>query len=114
MPVTGHKKGLWAETLACGYLLLKGYRIVARRFKTPLGEIDIVARRGKTVVFVEVKLRGTERTAAEAVHPRNQERVRQAAALYLQRHPGYTNMAIRFDAIVMTWGSWPRHITDAF
>ena len=114
MPITGYKKGLWAEGLACAFLMLKGYRIAACRFKTRVGEIDIVARRGNTLAFVEVKLRKTSQTAAEAIHFRNQERVRRASSLYLQRHPEYTGTDVRFDAVVMAWGSWPQHITDAF
>lgn len=111
---TGHRKGLRAESFAVLYLRCKGYRILARRFKTHLGEIDIVARRGRTVAFVEVKLRRTHGGAAEAVHSRNQARVRQAAALYLQRHREYAELETRFDALVMAPGRLPQHIVNAF
>ncbi len=111
---TGHAKGLWAETFAGLYLTFKGYRILARRFKTPLGEIDLVAKRGGTIVFVEVKLRATVESAAEAIHVKNQSRIRNAAALYVQKYPAYSNMAMRFDALVLARGCWPVHIKDAF
>lgn len=114
MTATGHQKGLWAERGAEVFLMLKGYRIVSRRFKTPLGEIDLVAKRHHTLVFVEVKWRETAEEAAEAIHAKNRARVSRAAALYLQQHPQYTDMDTRFDALVMARGVWPRHIEGAW
>ncbi|MEZ0224046.1 MAG: YraN family protein [Alphaproteobacteria bacterium] len=111
---TGHRKGLYAETIAALYLRCKGYRILERRFRTPKGEIDIIAKRGGAVAFVEVKLRKTHEDAAEAVHAINQERVRQAAALYLTRHTEYTVLETRFDALIMAPGKLPQHIVNAF
>jgi putative endonuclease len=111
---TGHKTGLWAETLAALALMLKGYLIIARRHKTPLGEIDLVARRGRTLAFIEVKWRGDRDTAAEAIHAKNRDRVRNAAALYLQKHPQYAGMDARFDAMALSPKAWPRHIPNAW
>jgi putative endonuclease len=111
---TGHRKGIDAERLAAWLFRLKGYRVLAARYKTPVGEVDLVLRRGRTIVFAEVKLRATARDAAEAVHAVNRARVRRAAELYLQRHPRYTGFGVRFDAVVMAPGRWPRHIADAF
>lgn len=111
---TGHQTGLWAETLAALALMLKGYLIVARRHKTPLGEIDLIARRGRTLAFIEVKWRKGRDEAAEAVHAKNRGRVRDAAALYLQKHPQYADMNARFDAMAMSPGTWPRHIPNAW
>jgi putative endonuclease len=113
-PKTGHAKGLGGETIAALFLRCKGYRIIGRRFRTPLGEIDIIARRRQTIAFIEVKLRRTADDAAEAVHRANQERVRRAAALYLARHREYTGLDMRFDALVMAPGRLPRHIVNAF
>jgi putative endonuclease len=112
--VTGYKTGLKAEKLAEFVLMLKGYRILARRYKTPLGEIDLVTKRGRTVCFVEVKRRGTGREGAEAIHAKNRARVGNAAALYLQKHPQYTDMNIRFDAVIVSPRAWPRHIPRAW
>lgn len=111
---TAHDRGLAAETMAALFLRLKGYRILERRFRTRLGEIDIVARRGGVIAFVEVKLRRSREDAAEAIGRINQSRVRQAAALYLARHTEYTVCETRFDALVMAPGRLPRHIENAF
>ena len=80
--------GLMAEGVASLMLRLKGYRILARRFRTPLGEIDLVARRGRTVAFLEVKARADFATAAEAVTIYQQRRIINAAQLFLAQHPG--------------------------
>lgn len=111
---TGHQTGLWAETLAALALMLKGYAILARRYKTPLGEIDLVARRGRTIAFVEVKWRASRDEAVEAVHAKNRARVRNAAALYLQKHPQYAGFSARFDAMALGPKAWPRHIPNAW
>lgn len=114
MTATGHETGLRAELFAALALMLKGYRIVARRYKTPLGEIDLVAKRGRTLCFVEVKRRRSFVKGAEAVHAKNQSRVSNAAALYLQKHPEYSGLNIRFDAAIIAPKSWPRHIPHAW
>ena len=111
---TGHETGLKAELFAAVALMLKGYRIVARRYRTPLGEIDLVARRGRTLCFVEVKRRATYNEGAEAIHAKNRARVSNAAALYLQKHPEYSGMDIRFDAAIIAPNAWPRHIPQAW
>lgn len=114
MNSTNYKKGLWAEKKAEIILAIKGYRILARRFKTPSGEIDLVAKRGDVLVFVEVKQRVSLDAAAEAIHAKNRYRVEQAAALYLQKHPEYNDCDIRFDAIILMPGAWPQHIPSAW
>ncbi len=114
MKPSRHATGLWAEKKAEVLLMLKGYRILARRFKTPSGEIDLVAKRGSLLVFVEVKHRQSVSDAAEAVHAKNRQRVEQAAALYLQKHPEYNDLDMRFDVIIVTPGAWPQHISAAW
>jgi putative endonuclease len=111
---TAHNTGMKAETLAALFLRLKGYRILERRYRTHLGEIDIIAKRYGVVAFVEVKLRRTHESAAEAIDRINQSRVRRAAELYLAKHIEYTVFETRFDALVMAPGRLPRHITGAF
>lgn len=111
---TGYKKGLWAELRAAAYLRLRGYKLRARRYKTPLGEIDLVVERGQTLVFVEVKLRTTLEGAADAIHIRNQKRVRAAAELYLQQYPQYNNHDMRFDALILTPGRDIAHLEAAW
>jgi putative endonuclease len=112
--VAAHFTGLSAESRAAAYLVAKGYRIVARRFKTPVGEVDIVARRRDVLLFVEVKARNTLDDAAYAVLPRQQQRIAAAAGAWLASHPEDVESAIRFDAILVAPRSMPRHIPAAF
>jgi len=106
--------GLSAESRAAALLIAKGYRIVARRFRSPVGEIDIVARRRGTLVFVEVKARGRLDDAAEAVMQRQQRRIIAAAEAWLASHPDDVNCDIRFDVMLVAPKSLPRHIVAAF
>jgi len=108
------RRGLSAETRAVLLLLLKGYRILARRWQSPVGEIDIVARRRRVLVFVEVKARVRLDAAAEAVSERQRRRIAAAAAAWLAGHPEDAARDIRFDAVLVTPRRWPRHIMAAF
>jgi len=106
--------GLSAESRAAAYLIAKGYRIVARRFRSPVGEIDIVARRRGTLIFVEVKARERLDDAAEAVILRQQRRIVAAAEAWLAAHPDDMNCDMRFDVMLVAPKSLPRHIEAAF
>ena len=106
--------GLSAESRAAAYLVAKGYRIVARRWKSSVGEIDIVARRRQLLVFVEVKARERLDDAAESVTPRQQRRIAAAAAVWLAERPDDAQCDIRFDAMLVSPGRLPRHIQAAF
>ena len=106
--------GLSAESRAAAYLIAKGYRIVARRFRTPFGEVDIVARRRGVLIFVEVKARSTLDAAAEALQVRQQRRIADAAAFWLSLNPHDVGSDIRFDAMLVAPGKIPRHIQAAF
>jgi putative endonuclease len=106
--------GLSAESRAAAFLIAKGYRIVARRWRSPVGEIDIVVRRRKTLVFVEVKARARLDDAAEAVIFRQQRRIIAAAEAWLAAHPDDINNDIRFDVVLVAPKSLPRHIMAAF
>ena len=108
------KFGLSAESRAAAYLIAKGHRIVARRWRSPVGEIDIVARRRGTLVFVEVKARERLDDAAEAVILRQQRRIIAAAEAWLAAHPEDANRDIRFDVVLVAPKSLPRHIMAAF
>src|SRR3954471_22917946 len=105
---------LSAESPAAAYLIAKGHRIVARRWRSPVGEIDIVARRRNTLVFVEVKAREKLDDAAEAVIARQQRRIIAAAEAWLAKHPEDANSDIRFDVVLVAPRSLPRHIMAAF
>jgi putative endonuclease len=112
--VTAFKRGLSAESRAAMLLIAKAYRILARRWKTPFGEIDIVARRRHTLVFVEVKARATVDQAMEAVTERSRQRIVSAAELWLANHPDDGIGDVRFDIIIVTPGKLPQHIPNAF
>ncbi|HVV93535.1 MAG TPA: YraN family protein [Hyphomicrobiales bacterium] len=107
-------RGLGAEGLAALWLRLKGYRVLARRFATPVGEIDLVVRRGGTVAFVEVKARPSVEEALYALQPRQQARIVRAAEAFLARHPALAQGNLRFDVILVVPRRLPRHLPGAF
>ena len=106
--------GLSAETRAAALLLVKGFRIAARRWRSPVGEIDLVVRRGRLLVFVEVKARGRFDDAAEAVTERQRRRIAAAAEAWLASHADDLTRDIRFDAVLVSPWRLPRHIPAAF
>jgi len=106
--------GLSAESRAAAFLIAKGYRILARRFRTPLGEIDIVALRRGVLVFIEVKARDSFDAAAEAIGRRQQNRIIAAAQLWLAGHPEDALRDMRFDVVLVVPGRLPRHLQAAF
>ncbi len=111
---TSDSRGRLAELAATLLLRLKGFEILSRRFATPVGEIDIVARRGDLLVFVEVKRRPTVVAALDAVTPRQQERVARAAGLFLRSRPAMREHRCRFDVVAIVPRRWPRHLPDAW
>ena len=112
--VAAFRAGISAESRAAAFLIAKGYRILARRFRTPVGEIDIVARRRNVLVFVEVKARNRIDDAAEAVTDRTKLRIVAAAEYWLSQHPDDVSSEMRFDAVLVAPGKIPRHIPAAF
>jgi putative endonuclease len=108
------RRGRRAETIAAWYLRLKGFRILARRYRTPVGEIDLIARRGRLVAFVEVKQRPTPGEAAEAVGPAGRRRIARAAAAWLATHPAAAGLDFRFDVVITSPARLPSHICGAF
>jgi putative endonuclease len=108
------RRGHVSEVLAALYLACKGYRILAIRHRTPLGEIDIVARKGDIAVFVEVKARRGEQAAIDAVAFAAQRRIRAASDLWLARQPDFSRLSQRYDIVAILPGRWPRHFKDAF
>ena len=106
--------GRWAEAVAALLLRLKGYRIIGQRQRGPLGEIDIIARRGRVLALVEVKQRASRTAALEAVSPRQQARIARAAALLEVRHPEFASLDRRFDVVLVTPWRLPVHVMDAW
>jgi putative endonuclease len=103
-----------AERLCAWSLRLRGYRVLARRFRSHAGEIDLIAKRGHVLAFIEVKARPTHAQAAEAVTPRQRQRVERAALAFVQAHPRLATLAMRFDAMLVAPRRPPRHIVDAW
>ncbi|MGF6311887.1 putative endonuclease [Bradyrhizobium sp. i1.8.4] len=112
--VAAFRTGISAESRAAALLIAKGYRILARRFRTPYGEIDLVARRRNLITFVEVKARASLDDAAYAVTPRQQQRIVNAAQAWLMAHPEHAEFDLRFDAVLIAPKSLPRHLLAAF
>jgi len=109
-----HALGLSAETLAAWYLRLTGWRILKRRYKTAAGEIDLIAKRRKTVAFVEVKARRSRSAALEAVTPASRQRIVRAAKIFVAEHPKAGFYILRFDVIVIRPWALPERIVNAF
>ena len=112
--VAAFRTGVSAVSRAAAFLMAKGYRILAKRFRTPHGEIDIVARRRNLIAFVEVKARASLDEAAYAVTPRQQQRIIDAAQGWLVAHPEHAEFELRFDAMLIAPRSLPRHVLAAF
>jgi putative endonuclease len=108
------RTGISAESRAAALLIAKGFRILARRWKSPVGEIDIVARRRALLIFVEVKARDTLDDAAWAVSERQRMRIIAAAEAWLARNGDDRIEDIRFDAVLVAPRRIPRHIPAAF
>ena len=108
------RRGRLAESAAALLLRLKGFRILARGFRVPVGEIDIVARRGRLLAFVEVKARESAPAAADALTPRQRRRILKAADWFLARHPELASCDLRFDLVLLAPWRMPRHIGDAW
>lgn len=106
--------GRRAETAAALWLQLKGYRILDRRARMPACEIDLIALKGRTLVFVEVKSRKTLAAALEAVTPQLRARLEQAANQWIPRKPKLAQFIWRFDAVLLAPGRLPRHVRDAW
>jgi putative endonuclease len=106
--------GVRAENIATLFLQCKGYKIIARRYKTPGGEIDIIARRGRTLAAVEVKAYARIEDGLRAVNPRTQIRIAQAVNFFLSRHPQYIDYTIRFDMIMYAPPFSLRHLDNAW
>ena len=112
--VAAFRTGISAETRAAAFLMAKGYRILAKRYRTPHGEIDIVARRRNLVAFIEVKARAKLEDAAYAVTTRQQARIIEAAQAWLMAHPEHADFEMRFDVMLIAPKRLPRHLLAAF
>jgi putative endonuclease len=106
------RRGRFAEYAAAAYLALKGYRIVGRRQRTAVGEIDLIAVRGRRIAFVEVKQRLSLEAAEASISDRQRRRVRRAADRWLAKNDRYQAYEIGFDIVFLVPGRLPRHLPN--
>jgi len=106
--------GLKAETIAAILLTLKGYSILARRYAANGGEIDLIARRGRAIAFVEVKARADLDVAADSISPAKRRRIARAARAWITRNPWAADFILRGDAVFVAPGRLPRHARAAY
>lgn len=111
--LAAERRGRRGELLAAWYLRLKGWRVVGQRLKTPRGEVDLVARRGRTVAFVEVKWRASAAELGLAIDERRLRRVAAAANALAARYVRAGDDQ-RIDVVLLAPGRWPRHIVNAW
>lgn len=116
--MNNYRAGHFAEKLALLYLRCKGYHLLAQNYVTGrgthAGEVDLIVRRGKTLVFVEVKKRSSLEEAAYAVRPPQQQRIRRAAEAFLAKNPLYAGYDLRFDAVLIRFPFQITHLQSAF
>lgn len=109
-----YRRGDRAELLCLWLLRLKGYRILARRYRTPVGEVDLIARRGKVVAAVEVKARADFAAAGEAIGARQRRRIVRGLTHFLASRPNLAMLSPRFDVMLVAPGRLPVHLVDAW
>lgn len=115
---TNYRAGHFAEKIALLWLMMRGYWPIAMNFVvgrgTGAGEVDLIVRRGKTLVFVEVKKRPNEEKGRFAIHPKNQARITRTSEVFLARHPKYKDFNIRYDAVFISPKHFPKHLKNAW
>ncbi len=111
---TAERAGHWGEAAASLCLLTKGYQLLARRVRLPVGEIDLIVRRQKMIAFVEVKLRAERDDALSAATLTGWTRIAAAADLWMARRPEFAGFDWRYDLIAVSPWRWPQHLPDAW
>lgn len=111
--LAAEQRGRRGETIAAWFLRLKGWRVVAMRVKTPRGEVDLIARRGKTIAFVEVKARRNVRDLATAIDAYRLRRVAAAAEILLPKY-GKECENMQIDVIMVAPWRWPHHLPNVW
>ncbi|MDR3187373.1 MAG: YraN family protein [Holosporaceae bacterium] len=105
-------KGIFGESIASLLLIIKGYSILARRYRTSCGEIDIIARKGDIVAFVEVKSRKSLTKCYEAIHNKQIRRIVRASEIFLRKNPRFHSSFIRYDVILVPDWNFPKHVKN--
>ena len=104
-----YKRGLLAEHIAHWWLWCKGYRLLKHRYRVPVGEIDLIMKKGNTIIFVEVKYRSTLTDALHALTSHQQQRLVRSAQLYMTT-PRFASHNMRFDVVCLAPWRWPLHV----
>jgi putative endonuclease len=112
--IRAYRDGIMAETQAAWLYRLKGYRVVAMPYRSPVGEIDLVASKGARLAFLEVKRRKSQDEAVFAVTARQKRRIVRAAQYWIASHPDFVGRDIAFDVVLRAPWTLPRHIENAF
>src|SRR6187200_1734955 len=107
-----YRRGRMSEWLAAVAMMARGYRILGRRVRTPYGEIDLIAVRGRRIAFVEVKRRATRLEAEAAITPRQVGRIARAAEFWVNRNPAYREHEQGLDVVFVTPGRLPTYVAD--
>lgn len=107
------RRGRQAERIAAIYLMLKGFRILERRFKATTGEIDLIARKGQRIAFIEVKARADLQACESSITPKLRARVRRAADAWMAKHEVLQSLDVGFDIIFIQPHKWPVYLKDA-
>ena len=108
------RRGHAAELLCLWHLRLRGWRILARRFRVPAGEVDLIARRGGVLAAIEVKARDSIAAASEAVSAHQRRRIARALAHFVALRPELARLDLRFDVMLVTPRRLPQHLVDAW
>lgn len=108
------RRGRWAEAVAVAYLRLKGYRVIERNWRSKLGEIDILARRGNLLALIEVKTRADTGLAGGALMLPQRQRLLRALGHYLKTRPELAGLDLRCDVLALGRFGWPVHLVDAW
>ena len=110
--IQAYRRGIYAEILDGLYLMFTGWRVLAWRWKCPLGEIDLVAKKGKIITFIEVKARQNEQSALASITAHQWRRISNAADIFMSRQRQYADCSWRFDAIIIVPGKWPKRFKN--
>ena len=105
-------KGIIGEYIACFVMLLKGYRILEMRYKTFCGEIDLIAKKGNLIVFIEVKSRKSMEQCYDAIREKQIRRIQNASYVFLKKHPQFSGYYSRYDVILVADWKIPKHIQN--
>ena len=106
---TTYQFGLLAERIAMIFLRLKGYKILAHRYKNQFGEIDIIAKKSRIIIFIEVKARRSKTVIEEVLRPSQLSRIKKSAEIFIAKNPQFHNHDSRFDFIEIGKSLWPKH-----